>query len=78
MDLSFFQSIYIFFATFIGETFGTLFGGGSFFIQPALLIAKIPPDIAIANDIVAGVFANLAFLWFYRKQNQSDLKIIKI
>lgn len=48
-----------------------MFGGGSFFIQPALLAAKVPPNIAVANDITAAVFANLAFLWFYRKEKKS-------
>ncbi len=70
MDLSLFQTIYIFIATFIGESFGTMFGGGSFFIQPALLIAEIPPDMAVANDITAAVFSNLAFLYFFRKEKK--------
>lgn len=70
MDLSLLQSIYIFIATVIGESFGTMFGGGSFFIQPALLIAKIPADTAVANDIAAAVFSNCAFLWFYRKEKK--------
>jgi uncharacterized membrane protein YfcA len=70
MDLSLLQSLYIFFAAFIGETFGTMFGGGSFFIQPALLAAKIPANIAVANDITAAAFASLAFLYFYRKEKK--------
>ena len=66
MDISLFQSIYIFIAAFIGETFGTMFGGGSFFIQPALIADKIPADIAVANDICAAAFASVTFLYFYR------------
>lgn len=71
MDFGFLQLLYIFFASAIGEAFGTMFGGGSFFIQPALLAAKVPPNIAVANDVTAAVFANLAFLWFYRKEKKS-------
>ncbi len=70
MDFSLLQAIYIFVATFLGETFGTLFGGGSFFIQPALLAANIPGSAAIANDVAAAVFSNLAFLWFFRKEKK--------
>jgi uncharacterized membrane protein YfcA len=70
MDLSLFQSIYIFLAAFVGETFGTMFGGGSFFIQPALLVAEIPANIAVANDITAAAFASVTFLIFSRKEKK--------
>lgn len=70
MDLSLFQSLYIFLATFVGEVFGTMFGGGSFFIQPALLMAKIPANLAVANDIASATFSSLAYVFFYRKQEK--------
>lgn len=70
MDISLFQSLYIFIAAFIGETFGTMFGGGSFFIQPALLAAKIPAHVAVANDITAAAFASVTFLFFSRKEKK--------
>lgn len=70
MDIDLFQSFYIFLAAFIGETFGTMFGGGSFFIQPALITANIPANIAVPNDITAAAFASVAFLYFYRKEEK--------
>ncbi len=70
MEYDFLGLLYIFFATVLGETFGTMFGGGSFFIQPALLAAGIEANKAVANDIGAAVFANFTFLWFYRKQEK--------
>jgi uncharacterized membrane protein YfcA len=69
MDI--FQQIYIFLASMTGEFFGSMFGGGSFFIQPALIAAGITANTAVANDITAAVFSNFAFLWFYRKQKRS-------
>lgn len=56
MDLSLFQLLYIFIAAAIGEAFGSMFGGGSFFVQPALLAAHVPPNITVANDITAADF----------------------
>ena len=54
----------------VGETFGTIFGGGGFIIQPALLAAKIPANSAVANDIAAAACASLTFLFFSRKEKK--------
>lgn len=80
MSLETYQIIYIAIATLIGDSFATMFGGGSFFIQPALLSAGIEPSKAVANDIASAVFAGVAFLWFYRNEPKqikiSDFKTI--
>lgn len=62
MILTFSQSLFIFLPILLGETFGYLFGGGGFFIQPALLAAGVPAKIAVANDIAAAAFASLGFI----------------
>lgn len=53
--------------TLIGEIFGTLFGGGSFFVQPGLLAAGIEPKLSVANDIASACFSTYAYLLAKRR-----------
>jgi len=48
-------------AAYVGEMFGSIFGGGSFVIQPALLALGTPPRVAVANDVAAAAFSTLFF-----------------
>jgi uncharacterized protein len=80
MDYEIAQLALIAVAMWVGETFGSMFGGGSFFIQPALLAANIPAPVAVANDVAAASFASLSFLWFFRhtaKQENLNLQDFK-
>lgn len=56
------HQLLIFIAVYIGETFGVMFGGGGFFVQPALLASGIEAKQAIANDICAAAFSGIAYL----------------
>ena len=71
MDFSTIQLLYIAISTLVGETFGTMFGGGSFFIQPALLAIGITPSIAVANDVTAALFSSYAYVLFTKKSDRA-------
>ena len=62
MSITLLDYIYSGIATFFGEMFGCMFGGGSFFIQPALLAIGIPAKQAVANDVAAAIFSCAGFL----------------
>jgi len=64
------------FATLIGETFGSLFGGGSFVVQPALLAIGIEPRVAIANDVAACAFSSFFFVGAALNKQSLDFKIV--
>lgn len=64
----FFTALYAFLVTLVGETFGTIFGGGSFFVQPGLIAAGIDPKITVANDIAAACFSSLAYIHGKRRR----------
>lgn len=67
MDFTPLQTLLVFVATLCGETFGTIFGGGSFFTQPGLLVAGVPANMAVANDVTAAVFSSAMFVHTFRK-----------
>jgi len=60
--LTLFALLFIFLAAAIGQTFGVMFGGGGFFVQPALLAAGVEAKQAIANDIASAALCSVAFL----------------
>jgi uncharacterized membrane protein YfcA len=62
MDFTLLNAAFVFLATLFGETFGCMFGGGGFFIQPALLAAGVPAKAAVANDIAAAAFSSVGFI----------------
>lgn len=62
MDLTLLHAAAVFVTMFVGEVFGSLFGGGSFFIQPALVLMGVPAKLAIANEITAAAFSSLGFV----------------
>src|ERR1700722_1439101 len=62
-------------ATLVGETFGTIFGGGSFLIQPALLSMGVSPHLAVANDVTAAVFSGLSFVLHSSRRQKPDWQI---
>lgn len=57
----------VFLITYVGEIFGTIFGGGSFFIQPGLIALGVGAKIAIANDIASACFSAYAYLYDQRQ-----------
>ncbi|MBV6633597.1 MAG: sulfite exporter TauE/SafE family protein [Alphaproteobacteria bacterium] len=57
----------LFLITYVGEVFGTIFGGGSFFIQPGMIALGIGAKVAVANDITAACFSAYAYLYDQRK-----------
>ncbi len=70
IELSTESLIFIFFITFIGETYGSIFGGGGFLIQPALLAAGVPPHIAIATDVTAAAATDLSNSYVFYKEDK--------
>lgn len=50
MDIDLWHIAIVFLAGLIGESFGTLVGGGSLFIIPTLLLTGVPLQSAIATD----------------------------
>lgn len=70
MEFTFFEAAYVFIAAVLGESFGTIFGGGSFLIQPALLSIGVEGAHVVANDVTAAFFASVSFLIFYRSEAQ--------
>jgi uncharacterized membrane protein YfcA len=73
MELSLLQNVFIFASMLIGETFGCIFGGGGFFIQPALLSAGVSAKLAVANDVAAAAFGCFGFL-LTSKQRSPQIK----
>lgn len=53
---------FIFLAVAAAQTFGSMFGGGGFMVQMALLSVNIPAKAAIANDIASAAFGSIAYL----------------
>lgn len=72
----------VFLITYVGEIFGTIFGGGSFFIQPGLIALGIGAKVAIANDIASACFSAYAYLYDQRrviaKRHRKYLKIFLV
>ena len=60
--MDFLHQVLIFIVVYVGEVFGVMFGGGGFFIQPALLASGVDPKLTIANDIAAAAFAGAGYL----------------
>jgi uncharacterized protein len=72
MNLSpFFQDIFLFIATTIGETLGSVIGGGSFITQPAILLAGFTMHQAIALDITASCLTSVAGLATFSQAGRS-------
>lgn len=74
---SWISSIAIFFSALCGEIFGNIFGGGSFFIQPVLLLAGVTPHIAIANDVASAGISAITFVWLTRKQGYVNWDVFR-
>ena len=66
--LSYTSLLLIFLVTLIGETYGTIFGGGGFLIQPALIALGVPPHIVIANDIAAATATDMTSAYIFHKK----------
>ena len=74
MDISPIAAFLIALSTLVGETFGTMFGGGSFVTQPALLLAGLPAASAVANDVTAAAFSSAAYLWTTRRDPHEQVR----
>jgi len=74
--LDFLHGLIIFVATWVGESFGAMFGGSGFIIQPALLLAGIEPHAAVANDVAAACVSGIFFTFFMHGQGHVDWKIV--
>ncbi|MEO0393699.1 MAG: TSUP family transporter, partial [Pseudomonadota bacterium] len=69
----------VFIITYAGEVFGTIFGGGSFFIQPGLIALGIGAKVAVANDIASACFSAYAYLYDQRASIRAQArKYLKI
>ncbi len=62
-------------AAMVGETFGTVLGGGSFIIQPALLALGVPPHQTVANDICTAAFSSIAFMLTAMRRQRIDKQV---
>ncbi len=71
-------ALLIFLSAALGDTFGSLFGGGSFFVQPALILAGVQPHLAVANDVASAGFSSLFFVWSLRKQGQVNWRVVGV
>jgi uncharacterized membrane protein YfcA len=76
MDISYMHYALVGLATFVGESFRTIFGGGSFLIQPALLSVGFSPHIAGANDMTATVFSSGFFVLYSFRARKPDKQIM--
>lgn len=56
-DITFVHAGLAFLVCFLGESLG-IYGGGGFFIQPALLVIGVPPQMAVAHDVSAAAGAS--------------------
>ncbi len=57
----------LFAVSLIAETYGTIFGGGSFLIQPVMLALGFPPHVVIASDVSATSGTDLSAAYVFRK-----------
>ena len=66
--LSYSTILLIFVITLLGNIYSAVFGGGGFFIFPALLALGIPPHFVIANDVTASVGTGLSSAYLFHKK----------
>ena len=54
----------------------TLAGGGGMLTLPALLLAGLPPDAALATNKLQGSFGTVSATWFFVRRGQIRLRAI--
>ncbi len=74
-DITLLQAFFSFLITLVGETLG-IFGGGSFFIQPALLAIGMPPHLVVAHDASAAAGASVTSFHVFRKNGKIDFALL--
>ncbi len=76
MDIDLWHLVIIFFSGLIGESFGTLVGGGSLFIIPALLLTGVPLQSAIATDNAGSLGTEIGILSETRKKVMANKRMV--
>lgn len=75
MEITYEQLLIIFIITTISKTYGSIFGGASFLLQPVMLALGIPPSMVVANDVSSstGVAMSGAHLFYKRGHVSMDI-----
>lgn len=71
----FLHYVFVGLVSLVGTTFGAIFGGGSFIIQPALLAMGVLPRVAVANDVAAATFSGIFFIWHAQRNQKIDKRV---
>ena len=53
---------------YLAESYGSIFGGGTFLIQPVLIFLGIPPHLAVAHDIASGIGSDFGSAYMIQKK----------
>lgn len=67
----------LFVVTAFAKSYGTIYGGGSFVVQPLLMSMGIPPQVAVANDMLGSIGATLTVGMMFRKVKEVRLEVIR-
>lgn len=77
MDYSLETLVVLFFVALIAEIYGSIFGGGSFLTQPALLAAGVPPHMVIAQDVGSSTGTAITGAYVFRKNKYVLFDLVK-
>lgn len=76
-DHSLMACIILFVLTAFAKSYGTIYGGGSFVVQPLLMSMGIPPQVAVANDMLGSMGATLAAGMMFRKVKEVRFEVVR-
>jgi|GEM_PF-1349316 len=69
--------IIVFIVSLVAETYGSIFGGGGFLIQPVMIALGIPPHQVVANDVAACSGTALSGAYVFRKNKYVLFDLVK-
>lgn len=74
-DITLLQILLTFVISLTGEVLG-IYGGGSFFIQPALLAIGVPSQLVVAHEASAALGATTGSMYVFHKKGHIDYRFI--
>tara|TARA_B100000686_G_scaffold354438_1_gene464709 strand:+ start:2156 stop:2932 length:777 start_codon:yes stop_codon:yes gene_type:complete len=67
----------LFIVTAFAKSYGSIYGGGSFVVQPLLMAFGIPPQVAVANDMFGSIGAQISVGLVFRKARALRMDVVK-
>lgn len=76
-DFGIVTCLVIFSVTAFAKTYGSVYGGGSFLIQPMLMAFGLPPQVAVANDGLGSIGTILSVGMIFKKAKEINFDVVK-